>query len=640
MSPIRLLLAVLAVCAALPAAAAQGAVTDEIILARQAGLNAAERAGVRADASVELERTLPIADVEVVSAPAGERAEALAALRADPDVAWAEPNRPRRIASTEPYWARLWGLENTGQTVLGASGIADADIDAPEAWALTKGRGATVAVVDTGVAPHPDLSLVAGWDFVDDDADPLDGNGHGTHVAGTIAAAENGRGVVGVAPQASIMPIRALDDSGRGSSADSAAGFAYAAEHGARIVNASIGSSDFSYAEMTAIRDHPGTLYVVAAGNDGRDTDAQPSYPCAYDLPNILCVGASDQSDRPASFSNHGAATVDLHAPGVAVLSTFKGSSYAYMSGTSMATPHAAGAAALLLARAPSLAADALKRALMDGAHRVSALAGLSRTGGRLNAAAALAALPPDTTAPDAPAGLRATGGEGEIRLDWDDSAAEDVAGYRVYADAGRAPVAAPSASSAVIAGLPAATRVRYRVTAVDRAGNESAAATADARTADAPLAQGVPVAVAAATPPAAALPSRAAVPPVASPGAATPPAGTGAGRQAPAATLAGVRIAGRIVACRRDCRPRAGRLVFTLGAAASVRVALARRSCQGGACRWRTAGTRTVRLAAGAQSLTAGALLAGTRPAAGAWRVSLRTPADAATVGFRVAAA
>ena len=614
-SPIRLLLAVLAVCAALPAAAAQGAVTDEIILARLAGLSAAERAGVRADASVELERTLPIADVEVVSAPAGERAEALAALRADPDVAWAEPNRPRRIASTEPYWARLWGLENTGQTVLGASGIADADIDAPEAWALTKGRGATVAVVDTGVAPHPDLSLVAGWDFVDDDADPLDGNGHGTHVAGTIAAAENGRGVVGVAPQASIMPIRALDDSGRGSSADSAAGFAYAAEHGARIVNASIGSSDPSYAEMTAIRDHPGTLYVVAAGNDGRDTDAQPSYPCAYDLPNILCVGASDQSDRPASFSNHGAATVDLHAPGVAVLSTFKGSSYAYMSGTSMAAP-----AALLLARAPSLAADALKRALMDGADRVSALAGLSRTGGRLNAAAALAALPPDTTAPDAPAGLRATGGEGEIRLDWDDSAAEDVGGYRVYADAGSAPVAAPSASSAVIAGLPAATRVRYRVTAVDRAGNESAAATADARTADAALAQGAPVAVAAATPPAG--------------------TGAGAGRQAPAATLAGVRIAGRIVACRRDCRPRAGRLVFTLGAAASVRVALARRSCRGGACRWRTAGTRTVRLAAGAQSLTAGALLAGTRPAAGAWRVSLRTPADAATVGFRVAAA
>ena len=148
--------------AALPAAAAQAAVGDEIILARQPGLNAAERADVRADASVELERTLPIADVEVVSAPAGERAEALAALRADPDVAWAEPNRPRRIASTEPYWSRLWGLENTGQTVLGASGVADADIDAPEAWTLTKGRGVTVAVVDTGVAPHPDLSLVAG----------------------------------------------------------------------------------------------------------------------------------------------------------------------------------------------------------------------------------------------------------------------------------------------------------------------------------------------------------------------------------------------------------------------------------------------------------------------------------------------
>ena len=400
---------------------------------------------------------------------------------------------------------------------------------------------------------------------------------------------------------------------------------------------------------MTAIRDHPGTLYVVAAGNDGRDTDAQPSYPCAYDLPNILCVGASDQSDRPASFSNHGAATVDLHAPGVAVLSTFKGSSYAYMSGTSMATPHAAGAAALLLARAPSLDADALKRTLMDSADRVRALAGLSRTGGRLNAAAALAALPPDTTAPDAPAGLTATGGEGEIRLDWDDSAAEDVAGYRVYADAGERAGRGADASSAVIAGLPAATGVRYRVTAVDRAGNESAAATAEARTADAPARAGG----------AAVAPLRAAAPPPAPPPPPCPRAGRAAApphpapRRRPPATparapAAGARghargrpLAGRVVACRRGCRTRAGRASSSRSAR---RPPCASRwpgaACPGGACRWRTAGTRTLRLAAGAQSLTAGASLAGMRLAAGAWRVSLRTPADAATVGFGVATA
>jgi len=167
-SPFRLLLAAVAVSLALPAATAEGAVGDEIVVARQPGLSAAERADVLADAGVELERTLPLRDTEVVSAPAGERADALAALRADPGVRWAEPNRPRSIASTDPYWPRLWGLENTGQTVLGASGVADADIDAPEAWTLTKGRGVTVAVVDTGVAAHPDLSVVPGWDFVED----------------------------------------------------------------------------------------------------------------------------------------------------------------------------------------------------------------------------------------------------------------------------------------------------------------------------------------------------------------------------------------------------------------------------------------------------------------------------------------
>ena len=650
MSPFRLLLAAVAVSLALPAATAEGAVGDEIVVARQPGLSAAERADVLADAGVELERTLPLRDTEVVSAPAGERADALAALRADPGVRWAEPNRPRSIASTDPYWPRLWGLENTGQTVLGASGVADADIDAPEAWKLTKGRGVTVAVVDTGVAAHPDLSVVPGWDFVDDDADPVDGHGHGTHVSGTIAAAENGRGVIGVAPQARIMPIRVLDDSGRGSSADSAAGFAFAGDHGARIVNASLGASDFSYAERDAIRDHPGTLYVVAAGNSGRDVDTQPSYPCAYDLPNILCVGASDQSDRPASFSNRGAAGVDLHAPGVSILSTYKGSSYAYMDGTSMATPHAAGAAALLLARAPALDTDSLKRTLMDSADPVAALAGLSRTGGRLNAAAALAALPPDTTPPGAPTGLTATGGEGEIRLDWDDSAAEDVAEYRVYPAAGGAPVAAPSASSTVVAGLPAGARAGYRVTAVDRAGNESDAATAEARTADAPAVAGAapatvaPLTLAALTataPPAAAVPAAPAAPAATAPPAtpATTPS-TGAEAPAPLATLAHVRVAGRVVVCRSGCRTRTARLAFTLGAAAPVTVTLARRACPGGACRYRTAGTRTLRLAAGAQSLTAGTTLAGMRLSAGVWRVSLRTAAGAAAVTVRVATA
>jgi thermitase len=387
--------------AAVPAAAA-ASTADEIIVKRAPGLTAAERAGVRANAGVTLAERLPIADAEVVAAPPCDRAAALADLRVDPDVVWAEPNRERHALVSDTFWTSLWGLENTGRTLLNVTGTADADIDAPDAWKLTKGRDVVVGVVDSGVQPdHADLATVPGWDFVDQDATPADGDGHGTHVSGTIAALENGVGVIGVAPGARVMPLRALDDTGQGSTADTAAGFAYAAEHGAKVVNASLGATGFSGLEFEAIRDHPGTLYVVAAGNGGDDhvgddNDATPTYPCAYDLPNVLCVGASDQNDQPAAFSNFGDVTVDLFAPGVNGMSTYKGGLYAWMDGTSMASPHAAGVAALLAARDPSLDAAGLKRAIMDAADPVAALAGLSQTGGRLNAAGALAQLPED----------------------------------------------------------------------------------------------------------------------------------------------------------------------------------------------------------------------------------------------------
>src|SRR5215211_5928755 len=144
-------------------------------------------AAARADVGVAAERALPLAGVEVVTAE-GDRADAIAALRADPDVEWAEPNQPRRVAA-DPLAGLLWGLNNTGQSVWWRRGTPDADIDAPQAWAVTRGAGVTVAVADTGVdTGHPDLAgrLVPGYDFVSDDFDPRDGHGHGTHVAGTI----------------------------------------------------------------------------------------------------------------------------------------------------------------------------------------------------------------------------------------------------------------------------------------------------------------------------------------------------------------------------------------------------------------------------------------------------------------------
>jgi hypothetical protein len=389
-----------------PVAAA--AESDRIVVKRRTGLSAAERAGVRADADVTLAHTLGIAGIEVVVAD-GDRARAVSELRADPDVVWAEPDRRRSVAA-DPLAGLEWGLENTAQSVWGRRGTLDADIDASDAWAVTRGAGATVAIVDSGVdLAHPDLlaRLQPGYDWVGDDSVPQDRHGHGTHVAGTVAAAENGTGVVGVAPEAAVIPLRVLDSSGSGWGSDVAAAFDWAGDRGVRVVNASLGSTGITTAERQAIRDHPETLYVVAAGNDGDSVDSTPHYPCAYTEANVLCVGATDSSDAIARFSNYGATAVDLFAPGVDIVSAYPpgfgsyldyyfdtGDGYEIMDGTSMATPHVAGAAALVAAHHPDFAASQVKAALMDSADLKPGLAGLARVGGRLNAAAALGMTP------------------------------------------------------------------------------------------------------------------------------------------------------------------------------------------------------------------------------------------------------
>jgi thermitase len=404
------------ICAGILAPAASAA--DRIVIKRASGLTAAERSDIRADADVKLTETLPAGGLEVVTPVDGDRARALSELRDDPDVVWAEADKRVRLAS-EPLEDLLWGLNNTGQSIWGTRGITDADIDAPEAWAVTRGAGATVAVVDTGVdAAHPDLAanLVAGYDFVDDDSDPTDLNGHGTHVSGTIAAAENGTGVVGVAPEAHVMPLRVLDADGSGWGSDVAAAFNWAGDHGVRVVNASLGADGITRAERDAIQNHPNTLYVVAAGNSAANVETAPEYPCAYTQVNVLCVGATDSSDRMASFSNYGATSVDLFAPGTRIVSTYPlgfssnlintispSDGFELMQGTSMATPHAAGAAALVAAAHPGFAATQIKAALMESVDPVAALAGKSVSGGRLNAAAALGIDPPAPAATTPP---------------------------------------------------------------------------------------------------------------------------------------------------------------------------------------------------------------------------------------------
>jgi large repetitive protein len=414
------------------------AAPDELLIRFGARTDAATRAEARRDANAQLEDRLPLAGLELVRVERGtSTAEAMQRLEQEPGVLYAEPNHYRSAERlpNDPYFGQLWGLHNLGQSVTGGAGTPDADVDGPEAWDLITGNSAvTVAIVDSGVSrTHADLAPnmwanpgetgggrqanrvdddrngyvddAAGWDWVESDADPADVHGHGTHVAGTVAArGDNGTGVTGVAWHAGLMALRVLDEKGSGTVADAIEAYAYAGGEGARVLNASLGGPSFSRAEYDAIRAIPGVLFVAAAGNDGRNNDSVPQYPCNYQLPNIVCVAATGQRDALAGFSNYGAGTVDLAAPGTSILSTWPGG-YAYSSGTSMATPHVAGAAALAFAHWPGATSQSVKGALLAGVDLLPSLAGRTVTGGRLNVYTTLAGRPPAgvTPAPSAP---------------------------------------------------------------------------------------------------------------------------------------------------------------------------------------------------------------------------------------------
>jgi len=352
---------------------------------------------------------------------------ALAAYLQDPGVIYAERDyvvQADRIPN-DPLFNQLWGLNNTGQT----GGTPDADIDAPEAWDVStggisnSGRGPVIAVIDTGVDyTHPDLAAniwtnpneipnngldddgngyvddVRGWDFVNNDNDPMDDNDHGTHVAGTIAAVgDNGIGVVGVNWKAQIMPLKFLDSLGFGSISDAVLAVDYSVRMGAVVSNNSWGGRANSQALLNAIdrARAAGQVFVAAAGNRASNNDSTPHYPSNYDLDNIIAVAATDDNDQLASFSNFGQRTVDLAAPGVNILSTLPGNTYGSFSGTSMATPHVAGVAALLRDFKPNMSYRAIIDAILRSVDVVPALAGRVSTGGRLNANKALAIIQP-----------------------------------------------------------------------------------------------------------------------------------------------------------------------------------------------------------------------------------------------------
>jgi len=351
--------------------------------------------------------------------------QAVKKLNKNPAFEYAEPDfiveasdlQASSTTPNDPLFSDQWGWNNTGQT----GGTSDADIDAPEAW--DKGTDASnmvTGVIDSGVdLDHPDLNDnlwtnedeipgngvdddnngyvddVHGYDFADDDPNPDDDfSGHGTHVAGTVAAeGNNSTGVTGAGWNGQIMALRFLDNGGFTSDAIQA--IEYAINNGADLTNNSWGGGSFSQGlkdAITAAQD-AGQLFVAAAGNDfGNDNDENPVYPASYDNENIISVAATNDDDGLADFSNIGDETVDLGAPGEAILSTdIEGSDglgsgdYETISGTSMASPHVAGSAALLWHQNPNLSWEAVKQTILDNTDPISALDGKTVTDGRLN---------------------------------------------------------------------------------------------------------------------------------------------------------------------------------------------------------------------------------------------------------------
>jgi serine protease len=313
------------------------------------------RAGAHADrlASVTGARVVPrLNTVSVV--PIGPPAQAARRLRRSPLVRYVQVDATVHAldAAPDPGRAAQWGLDAVG---------------APLAWSVTRGTGVVVAVVDTGVAPAPDLAgrLLTGWNVIAGTADAADDNGHGTHVSGTIAEnAENGLAEAGLAPEVSLLPVKVLDASGSGSDSDVATGIVWATDHAARVINLSLGGASSSrvLSDAVAYATAHGVLVVAAAGNDAGPV----GYPAR--IAGVLGVGAVDSTLARASFSNTGTG-LDIVAPGVGIVQQTLGSSAgtfadASLSGTSMATPFVTAAAALVLALRPTSTPASVARTL------------------------------------------------------------------------------------------------------------------------------------------------------------------------------------------------------------------------------------------------------------------------------------
>ena len=396
------------------------------------------------------------------------------------------------VEPNDPDYGRLWGLPKIG---------------APAAWEHTTGdRNMVVAVIDTGIdLDHPDLAAnvwvnpneiagngidddgngfvddVHGWDFVNNDSNPDDDHGHGSHCAGTIGAVgNNGQGVAGVNWTVSLVGLKVLGSNGSGSLWGLAEAILYAARLGIPVASASLGCDGCNVSYVRSALDtfeESGGLFVAAAGNSRKNNDSSPHYPSSHTQDTVISVAATDANDGLASFSNYGELSVDVAAPGVGILSTTPGGRYSSFSGTSMATPHVAGAIALYWSQHPELPAAKVKEQVLASAQPLSSLEGRVLTAARLDVEALMIS---DREPPPAPTNLVAeVGARSDVELTWSAVETEDLAGYRVRwgTESGQyvalLEVSATTTSTRV-QGLDEGGRYYFAVHALDAQGNLS----------------------------------------------------------------------------------------------------------------------------------------------------------------------
>jgi subtilisin family serine protease len=413
----------------------QNADKTEVLVRFRSGTTQETIKRITAQFNDEVEDRIESVDgLDVIEDEDGRSAdEVVAQYRTLPEVEYAEANGSitldqdgsgnKHVHANDEMFAQQWGLDNTGQN----NGQAGADISATRAWAVTRGSDqVVVAVLDSGVDyTHPDLinniwtrpeiikayqdddltsdggvDDLHGFNVVEDNGDPMDDNGHGTHCAGIIGAeGGNGIGIAGVNWSVKIMPLRFMDGDGTGTTKDAIEAINYVIDRkragvNVRIISASWGSTARSRALEDVIRKayEEGVLFVAAAGNASADNDQTPHYPSSYNLGNVVSVAATNRRDELTSFSNYGAKSVHVAAPGEEILSTWLEHGFSEKKGTSMATPFVAGVAALILSQNPKMSVDDLRARLLKSVDPLPSLKGKVFSGGRINAAKAVGA--------------------------------------------------------------------------------------------------------------------------------------------------------------------------------------------------------------------------------------------------------